>query len=69
MWEDQLQQEGVILLASAEELVPADHLLRTIRRLFDAALERKSPALEALLRRTHPDPLCDPLQAPHLPAP
>jgi hypothetical protein len=63
------QQEGFIVLASAEVLVPADHPLRTIRRLVDAALERMSPTREALLRRAHPDPLRDPLGAPPLRAP
>jgi len=81
---DEQQQEGFIVLTSAEEFVPADHPLRSIRRLVDAALERMSPALEALLRRArpsldrprgvaarraHPDPLRDPLRAPPLRAP
>jgi len=45
---DEQQQEGFIVLASAEEFVPDDHPLRAIRRLVDEALARMSPTLEAL---------------------
>ena len=37
-----------------EDVVTADHPLRAIRAMVDAALERMSPTLEALLRRARP---------------
>jgi transposase len=45
---DPQQQEGFIVLASAEEFVPDDHSLRAIRRMVDEALARMSPTLQAL---------------------
>ena len=45
---DEQRQEEFIVLTSLEERVPADHPLRSIRAMVDAALERMSPTLEAL---------------------
>jgi transposase len=45
---DPQQQEGFIVLASAEEFVPDDLSLRAIRRMVDEALERMSATLQAL---------------------
>jgi len=45
---DEQRQEEFIMLTSLEDRVPADHPLRAIRAMVDAALERMSPTLEAL---------------------
>ena len=45
---DEQQQEGFMVLTSLEDRVPADHPLRAIRRLVDAALSRMSPIFAAL---------------------
>jgi transposase len=45
---DEQRQGGFIVLTSLEDRVPADHPLRAIRALVDAALEAMSPELEAL---------------------
>jgi transposase len=45
---DEQLQGGFVVLTSLEDVVPDDHPLRAIRALLDAALEKMSPALEAL---------------------
>jgi len=45
---DEQQQEGFIVLTSLEDRVPADHPLRAIRTMVDAALAEMSPQLAAL---------------------
>ena len=45
---DEQRQAGFIMLTSLEDRVPADHPLRAIRAMVDAALAEMSPALDAL---------------------
>jgi len=48
---DEQRQVGFIVLTSLEDRVPADHPLRAIRAMVDAALEEMSPQLAALYAR------------------
>ncbi|OPZ41326.1 MAG: Transposase DDE domain protein [Actinobacteria bacterium ADurb.BinA094] len=45
---DEQRQAGFIVLTSLEDRVPADHPLRTVRKMVDAALEEMSPQLGVL---------------------
>src|SRR5674476_1626718 len=48
---DEQMQAGFIVLTSLEDRVPADHPLRAIRTMVDAALAEMSPQLAALYAR------------------
>jgi transposase len=45
---DEERQEGIVLLASADDRVPPDHPLRAIRKMVDRALREMSPLLTSL---------------------
>ena len=45
---DEELQEGFIMLASADDRVPAQHPLRAIRKMVDEALSEMSPLLSSL---------------------
>jgi transposase len=48
---DEQHQQGFIVLTSLEDRVPADHPLRAVRAMVDAALAEMSPQLAALYAR------------------
>ena len=45
---DEERQESMVMLASLDDRVPADHPLRPIRRMVDQALSAMSPLLASL---------------------
>ena len=45
---DEERQEGMVMLASADDRVPPDHPLRAIRKMVDEALREMSPLLTCL---------------------
>ncbi|NLE74542.1 MAG: transposase, partial [Actinobacteria bacterium] len=45
---DEERQESMVMLASLDDRVPADHPLRSIRRMVDRALSEMSPLLTTL---------------------
>jgi len=51
MRRDEQGQAGFIVLTSLEDRVPADHPLRAMRTMVDAALAEMSPQLAALYAR------------------